>query len=147
MTVVARGQRAGKWSELMNPSPSASECMCFPLHCNVQSTEARCSHFQSGCGHFQSGSGEGLWWLLETSGWQQFQRDSQKWWGCRKIFKDREAGGWTDGGGRVYTQDSLDDGLEQWVAAAERRQLCRTKQQVRATESPHSRHPGRAGAE
>lgn len=42
-------------------------------------------------------------WQLETSGWQQFQRAFQKWWGCRKLFKDKKAGGWADGGRRVYT--------------------------------------------
>lgn len=33
-----------------------------------------------------------MWKQLEACGW-----------GCREIFKDKEAGGWADGGGRVYT--------------------------------------------
>lgn len=64
--------------------------------------------------------------------------------GLQEVFKDKEAGGWADGGGRVYTLRTA--GTTAWKSEWQRLQdasFVGTKQQVRATE----RHPGRAEAE
>lgn len=140
MTVVAGGHRASeRQNQLMNPSLSASEYMCFSLCWDIHTTDMRHNHFQSG-------SGRGFYWQLKTSGWQRFQRASKSHGVAGRYLK--EAGGWADGGGRVYT-------LRTAGTTAQRSEWQRlqdagfvgTKQQVRATESPHSRHSGRAEAE
>lgn len=137
MTAVAGGHRAGeRQNQLMNPSLPASKYMCFSL---MHTTDMRHNRFQSG-------SGRGFCWQLKTSGWQGFQRASRSHGVAGRYLK--EAGGWADGGGRVYM-------LRTAGTTAQRSEWQRlqdagfvgTKQQVRATESPHSRHPGRAEAE
>ena len=49
-------------------------------------------------------------------------------WGCREIFKDKEAGGWADGGGRVYTLRTAGDNEWQRLQDAS---FVPTKQQVK----------------
>lgn len=64
--------------------------------------------------------------------------------GLQEVFKDEEAGGWTDGGGRAYTLRTA--GTTAWKSEWQRLQdasSAGTKQQVRAAE----RHPGQAEAE
>lgn len=86
-------------------------------------------------------------WQLETSGWQALE-SFQKQWDCRKIFQDKEAGGWADGGGRVDTLRTAGTTAQRskWRRLQDA-SFVGTKQQVRATESPNSRRPRRAEAE
>lgn len=125
-------------NQLMNPSPPASDCMCFAVCWRIQSTEMRHSHFQGG-------SERGLCGQLETSGWRWFQRASRSGGAAGRYLK--EAGGWADGDGRVYTLRTAGTTAQrsEWQRLPDA-SFVGTKQQVRATESPHSRHPRRAEA-
>ncbi|KAF7470058.1 Hypothetical predicted protein [Marmota monax] len=80
---------------------------------------------------------------LEASGWRQLQKASQTWWAGRKIFKDEEAGGRADGGGRDCTHSTA--ATTAWSRAWRLQQdasFVGTKQQVK----PPSVHtPGTQG--
>lgn len=119
MTVVAGGHRAGeRQNPLMSPSLPASEYMHFSLCWDIHTTDMR-----------QSFS-EWLWeriLLAVKDKWVATIPESfQKPWGCRKIFKGgRWLGRW--GWQGLHTQDSRDNGSEEWVAAAARCRLCWNK--------------------
>lgn len=78
---------------------------CFPL---VQKDEMRACSLQLGRAHC-------------GSSWRPVGR------GCREIFQDKEAGGWADGGGGVYTLRTAGDNEWQRLQDAS---FVPTKQQV-----------------
>lgn len=91
MTAVARRPKAGRWhSPWMNPSPSCLTVHVLSPMCDLQSSKNEMWSFSE--------------WLRERivpavgEKWVATIPESfQKWWGCKKIFKDKEAGGGADG--------------------------------------------------